>query len=354
MKGKKGIVMRQLSPRLAERMGLLANRAVQCKLEGETKPFLVGHLITQKCMCNCRSCLWKYNEYEDLPTDVIKRFYKEAAEEGFLGTAISGGEPFLREDLGELLRFIKEEADIAVMLFTTGWLLEKRMDEIVPHADMLMLSLDSARPERHDEIRGLPGLFDRLMKGVDRVNDKYPEVSKQFNVCVQKGLAEEIDDLLALATEKNLQMSFDVITEYRHGEGDTHHVSTDMGLPLPELRGGCAYLLDKKREGAPILNSELYFRYFIDGKPGYRCHLPKLAMQCLDARGNIEDCLNLNRPIANILETPLKKIVERPRFKQLRVDCEDCCSCNSPTMVDLSQVWENPQLLFEKGGIELG
>jgi len=126
-----------------------------------------------------------------------------------------------------------------------------------------------------------------------------------------------------------------------------------MGLPMPELRSVCAYLLEKKREGAPILNSELYFKYFMDGKPGYRCHFPKLCM-CIDGRGNVENCLNLDRPIANIREIPLKEIMELPQFKQLRKDAEDCCSCNSPTMVDLSNVWENPKLIFEKGGISIG
>jgi hypothetical protein len=43
-----------------------------------------------------------------------------------------------------------------------------------------------------------------------------------------------------------------------------------------------------------------------------------------------------------------------PRFKQLRIDAEGCCSCNSPTMVDLSFVWEDPQRIFEPGGIALG
>jgi hypothetical protein len=171
---------------------------------------------------------------------------------------------------------------------------------------------------------------------------------------VQKGIAEEIDALITLAEDKGLQISFDVISEYRHGEGDSHFTETDMGMPLQELRGVCAYLLDKKREGAPILNSELYFKYFMDGKPGYKCHLPKLAVYCIDGRGYVEDCLNLDRPIANIRDMPLKEILELPRFKQVRLDAENCCSCNSPTMVDLSNLWENPQLIFERGGISVG
>jgi len=305
-------------------------------------------------MCSCASCLWKHNDYEDVPTEEIKSFYAQAAELGFLATAFSGGEPFLREDLDQIVRFVKEEADMAILLFTTGWFLEERMDQVLPHIDMLMLSLDSARAERHDEIRGLPGLFDRLMAAVDRVNEKYPDLSKQFNVCVQKGIAEEVDDLIAIAQEKHLQISFDVITEFRHGEGESHFVDTDMGLPLQELRGLCAHLLERKREGAPILNSELYFKYFVGGMPGYRCHLPKLALCMVDGRGNVEDCLNLDRPIANIRDMPLAEIMELPRFKQVRVDAESCCSCNSPTMIDLSLFWENPQLVFQQGGIEIG
>ncbi|GAB4336673.1 MAG: hypothetical protein Kow0099_09730 [Candidatus Abyssubacteria bacterium] len=346
--------MREMSPKTLEKMGRLVNRIIQLRAEGSGRPFIIGHLITQKCMCTCRSCLWKHNDWTDVPTEGIKRFYAQAAEEGFLATAFSGGEPFLRKDLGEILRFIKQETDMSILLFTTGWFLEERMDETLPFIDMLMMSLDSGRPERHDDIRGLPGLYDRLMKGLELARKKYPDLSLQFNVCVQKGIADEIDNLIDLAKDKDVRMSFDVITEFRHGESGRHFVETDMGLPLPELQAVCAYLLQKKREGAPILNSELYFKYFMDGKPGYRCHLPKLAMCMIDSRGYVEDCLNLDRPIANIQEMPLKEIMELPRFKQLRIDAERCCSCNSPTMVDLSFVWEEPQRVFEPGGIRLG
>jgi len=170
---------------------------------------------------------------------------------------------------------------------------------------------------------------------------------------VQKGVAEEVDTLIALTRDKGLRISFDIITEYRHGEGESTFSTTDMGLPPTELRGVCAYLLEKKQAGAPIVNSESYFQYFIDGKPGYTCHFPKMIMQ-LDGRGNIEYCLNLEQPIGNIRETPLQEIMASPRFQQLREDAESCCSCNSPTMVDLSQVWDNPQILLDPGGISAG
>ena len=344
--------MRQLTAATAEALGRLVGKAMEARQNGDGRPFIVGHFITYRCMCKCASCLWRDNDCEDVPLADLKRFYAEARDEGFVATAFSGGEPFLRSDLGEVARFVKEEARMSILLFNTGWYLKKRMDEVLPYIDAMIVSLDSAKPERHDAIRGLPGLFDRAIEGVRLVRQHYPDVSLQFNCCVQQGIAGEVDALLDLAQRLDVQISFDVITEYRHGE-NRHFTETSMGMPLPELQELCARLLEKKRAGAPILNSEPYFAYFVAGRPGYRCHLPKLVM-FVDGWGNAEYCLNLDRPIANIRRHSVAEIMAMPRFKQLRVDAEACSSCNSPTMVDLSAVWENPVLAMGPGGIALG
>jgi MoaA/NifB/PqqE/SkfB family radical SAM enzyme len=345
--------MKEPTASMDEARARIVARAIEARQKGDGRPFLIAHFITNRCPCRCPSCLWLHNDWEDVPLADLKRFYSEAKEEGFIATALSGGEPFIRKDLGQIVRFIKEEAKMPILLFNTGWYLKERMDEVLPYIDMMLVSLDSPRAERHDAIRGLSGLFDRLIEAVDLARARYPGVSYQFNCCVQKGVADEIDGLLGLAEEMGMQISFDVITEYRHGEGDCAFTETEMGLPTGELQEVCADLLEKKRAGAPILNSELYFRYFIEGRSGYRCHFPKLAMS-VDGRGYVEDCLNLDRPIANIREMPLKEIMQLARFGQLRQDAEECSSCNSPTMVDLSHVWENPQLVFERGGIAIG
>jgi MoaA/NifB/PqqE/SkfB family radical SAM enzyme len=344
--------MKQVIPSMEEAKAKVVARALEARQRADGRPFLIGHFITNRCPCKCASCLWLHNDWEDVPLEDLKRFYSEAREEGFIGTAITGGEPFIRKDLGQIVRFMKEEAGMHILLFNTGWYLKERMDEVLPYIDMMLLSLDSARPEKHDEIRGLRGIFDRLIEAVGLAKTRYPEISYQFNCCVQKGIADEIDDLVGITEDMGLRISFDVITEYRHGEGGRAFTRTDMGLPADELREVCAYILEKKRAGAPIVNSELYFEYFVDGRPGYRCHLPKLVM-FVDGRGYVENCLNLDRPIANIRETPLKEIMALRSFEQLRRDAEECSSCYSPTMVDLSHVWENPRLVFESGGIAI-
>ncbi len=346
-------MMNNLSLSTQEAIGRLLGRVMEARESKDNVPFVIGHFITNRCNCSCASCLWKNNDWKDVPLEEIKHFYAQAKEEGFVAAALTGGAPFLRPDLGEIVRFMKEEANLAVLLFGTGWHLRQRMDEVAPYIDAMVVSVDSAIPERHDEIRGLPGLFDRLVDGVKGMREKYPQVSLQLNTCVQKGITEEIDGLIALAESLDVRISFDVITEYRNGEGGSAFSETDMGLPQEEVQAICAKLLERKKAGAPIVNTSLYFDYFARGRPGYNCHLPKLVM-FVDGRGNVEDCLNLDRPIGNIRDTPLKEIMARQRFAQLRRDAEGCSSCNSPTMVDCSHIWEKPELLMEEGGLALG
>ncbi|MBW2453365.1 MAG: radical SAM protein [Deltaproteobacteria bacterium] len=343
--------MRQLSPTTQAALVKVVGRAIQAREAHDGRPFIMAHHITNHCMCNCASCLWRDNTTEDVPLDELKTLYSAAKAEGFVAAAFTGGEPFLRKDLGEIVRFVKQEAELSILVFTTGWFLEKRMDEVLPHIDMLSVSVDSAKAERHDELRGRKGLFDRLVHGVRLAKERYPNVSIQLNCCVQKGIAEEIDDLIALAKDLGVQISFDVITEARNSENG-NAAETDVGLPLEELKTVAAILLAHKRAGEPILNSERYFEYFVNGRLGYNCHLPKLAMY-VDGKGFAEYCLNLDQPLGNVRTTPLKEIMAQPRFKQLRVDCEQCSSCNSPTMVDLSHLWENPSLAFQAGGIAI-
>ncbi|MFX0145295.1 MAG: SPASM domain-containing protein, partial [Candidatus Hodarchaeota archaeon] len=101
------------------------------------------------------------------------------------------------------------------------------------------------------------------------------------------------------------------------------------------------------------LNSEMYLKHFIGGKKSYRCHARKVFM-FVNSNGDIEDCLQLDKPIANLRNISVKEAMELPRFQQYLKDTEKCCSCNSPTMIDTSYAWEDWSLLTKPGGISFG
>ena len=97
----------------------------------------------------------------------------------------------------------------------------------------------------------------------------------------------------------------------------------------------------------------MYLKHFIGGKKPYRCHNRKVFMY-VNPNGDIENCLQLDIPIANLREMSLKEAMNLPRFKQYLKDTEKCDSCNTPQMIDCSYVWEDFSLLTKAGGISFG
>jgi pyruvate-formate lyase-activating enzyme/TusA-related sulfurtransferase len=99
----------------------------------------------------------------------VQRIAREAAELDVSEIFVTGGEPFLLEDIGEILAACSATAPTTVltngMLFTGQRLQTLRS---LPNDRLaLQISLDSPTPERHDRHRG-KGTWMRAWKGVER------------------------------------------------------------------------------------------------------------------------------------------------------------------------------------------
>jgi pyruvate-formate lyase-activating enzyme len=99
----------------------------------------------------------------------VQRIAREAAELGVKEIFVTGGEPFLLEDIGEILVSCAAAAPTTVL--TNGMLLSGRRAESLRTLPrdriVLQISLDSATPERHDLHRGL-GTWARTREGIHR------------------------------------------------------------------------------------------------------------------------------------------------------------------------------------------
>jgi pyruvate-formate lyase-activating enzyme len=99
----------------------------------------------------------------------VQRIAREAAELGVKEIFVTGGEPFLPEDIGEILTCCAAAAPTTVL--TNGMLFSGRRTESLRALPrdriMLQISLDSATPDRHDLRRG-PGTWARTREGIQR------------------------------------------------------------------------------------------------------------------------------------------------------------------------------------------
>src|SRR6266480_4762456 len=99
----------------------------------------------------------------------VQRIAREAAELGGKEIFITGGEPFLLEDIGEILVACAAAAPTTVL--TNGMLFTGRRAESLRALPrdriVLQISLDSATPDLHDLHRGL-GTWARTREGIQR------------------------------------------------------------------------------------------------------------------------------------------------------------------------------------------
>ena len=70
--------------------------------------------------------------------------------------------------------------------------------------------------------------------------------------------------------------------------------------------------------------------------------------------GDIENCLQIDKPLANLRQSSVSEVLELPQFIKFIKESEKCFSCNSPTMIDTSYLWDDIRLLTKSGGISFG
>ncbi|MEK6285793.1 MAG: PqqD family peptide modification chaperone [Acidobacteriota bacterium] len=133
-----------------------------------TGPQEVWLNITNACNLRCVHCFRESGKRfaDEMSTEEIARVISsiKALKVGYV--VISGGEPFLRPDIFEILEELKRN-EITVLLITNGTLINeaeaKRLGEIRPW--IIQVSLDGSTAEIHDRIRGA-GTFDKTIAAI--------------------------------------------------------------------------------------------------------------------------------------------------------------------------------------------
>jgi radical SAM protein with 4Fe4S-binding SPASM domain len=157
--------------------------------------------ITNNCNLKCSGCHANGGEnlFEEMNTDEAKKVINGLAEiDDFRTIVFTGGEPFLRKDFFELIRYAKSLGFYPIIA-SNGTLLSK---EIVSELKRLgvtgvAISIDSVKPEKHDLLRGMSGCFDKVMKGIDILKSEGLYI--QANITISKTNYMELEELLKLS-----------------------------------------------------------------------------------------------------------------------------------------------------------
>ena len=118
-------------------------------------------ILTYRCQMRCQMCnIWQN------PTDRKKEITPQELDmlpEGFEFINLTGGEPFLREDLIDVIRVLSPKAK-RIVISTSGWHY-RRIIEIVPQFKNVGVRVSiEGLSQKNDELRGRAGGFDRGLK----------------------------------------------------------------------------------------------------------------------------------------------------------------------------------------------
>lgn len=158
--------------------------------------FILGY----KCNLACTHCSSNADSHGSLgySTDEARNILRQMAEIGVVDVAFSGGEPLLRRDLEELIRFASA-GGLSTGTSTNGYAVTERRARSLKAAglDRLQVSLDGTR-EAHERVRG-KGSFDHAVTAIRRSLD----AGLRTHICftAMRSNAHLLPEMIDLAVE---------------------------------------------------------------------------------------------------------------------------------------------------------
>jgi len=181
---------------------------------GGFQPMTLTYSVTAACQSRCKTCgighmymTHPERADDDLKTGEIEKIFKTMKPVYFFN--ISGGEPFLREDLPQIVELACEYLKPRVIHTPTNAIMPDRIEahtrailEIVKKYDAsvpftVKPSIDGVG-ELHDEIRGVRGNFERLLETIDRlkrVEREYENFHLELGTVVSNFNIDYLDEI---------------------------------------------------------------------------------------------------------------------------------------------------------------
>ncbi|RDD53137.1 MAG: radical SAM protein [Candidatus Korarchaeota archaeon NZ13-K] len=251
----------------------------------------------------------------------------------FRTLVLTGGEPLIREDLCDIIKYARD-VGFEVVIATNGTLLTEKKAKELSSLDIagVAISLDSCESELHDNFRGVPGAWRRAIEGAE--NARREGLYLHINITLSKLNFEELHQLLHLADKLGSHVVF--LYQFQ---------PFGRGSPRQDLTLDASTFL-KVIETVASLQSELNTLVIPVGLPEYFAYLSsKVGVLrgsfggCMAGRGmfyvkwygDVWPCVFLQTSVGNLLKEPAIKIWKENelliKLRDRRNLDEPCKSC---------------------------
>ncbi|MDO8513268.1 MAG: radical SAM protein [bacterium] len=263
-----------------------------------SNPLSLCWQVTRRCNYHCDFCLSGEQDSTELSLGDIKSIVDVLAEANLVRIDFTGGEPFLRPDICDILNYASDRG-IETLVTSNGSIWNQKIAQtILETKTLLLISLDGDE-EVHDRSRG-EGAYRRAVESMKLYRDA--GVPLRINYLVRKDNLDKIDYIYQLAKALGVDRLFYILIA---PQGKAYG-NTELLLSDEERKTYLKQLQELKRMSGdePFITIQDYSEL----GNHHSCFL-------IDSRGDVisqgysqDDCIN----VGNILRDGLGKCWNHP------------------------------------------
>jgi MoaA/NifB/PqqE/SkfB family radical SAM enzyme len=338
-----------MKPILPFRLAANARRYCNLKATGRpARPEALSLEVTRRCIARCVMCnIWRTPA--DLP-ELGAREWLDLLGSPLLADLkeldITGGEPFLRDDLAQLLEGVgRLKASrlpqlCSIAITTNGFLTQNILDvvrAVIVPLERAGISLVfacgmDAVGEVHDRIRQVPGGWQRLhgtIEGLKQLRHQHPSLVLGIKTTVTKYNIDQLDRICRYADEQGL---FTIISPYILTANRYANLDREESLALSpaEMESLKTFYASPRFRWSSYRNELL--RYLETGRMEKPCSAG-FNYYFIRSTGELFGCPIIAESLGNVTATPLAELIASAAaaaFRRRVGEFPECATCTEP------------------------
>ena len=293
---------------------------------------------TLACNLRCKHCLVSAGKglRNELTPEEFRNVVDESIALGVKRFYITGGEPFIKEGIFDLIKYITKTKKRELIILTNATLFDDSkiaaLKKLVNPRLLMQVSLEGPTAEIHDKLRG-KGSFDKAVEGIKKLIaiGVTPIVSTAISRLNEKDIAKTSRFLSKLGIKEH-----NVLWMHAKGRGASN--LNDLFVPSDTIAHAMKKLKKEYKEQEMIFDNVESLKVRVRTKRGRKNDLCNNCYEklCVNADGNVYPCASLNGDknfnAGSVRKKTLKDIwlhsgaMERGRENsvQNKVECREC------------------------------
>lgn len=261
-------------------------------------PINVQFEITQKCNFDCYYCYEKnLRSSKEINLEQVKNILDQLEAMGILFVELTGGEPLVRKEFLEILRYMNQKG-FFISIITNGSCLTEEMAKEMANGNVASIRLSLLAGEENvcDKLTNVQGSFQKTI-GAAKLLKKY-NIPFTLTSVITKENVNLYEEYKQLEEELGIKISYGM----------------NVGTTLTGYDPVKQYELTM--EHAKMLEPFIKTNGKVDNNAEYICGAGKCKF-AIDNQGNIIPCAKSRSIIGNILEEKFEDIWNSERLKRV-------------------------------------